>query len=65
MRLLRTNSSKTTLEESLVKFKQQLRTRGYPKAVTERSLSGANCAARPSFCNYAPHSNGTMESNTK
>ena len=46
MRLLRTNSSKTTFEESLVKFKQHLRTRGYPKTVIERSLSGVNFAAR-------------------
>ena len=48
MRLLRTNSSKTTFEESLVKFKQHLRTRGYPTIVVERSLSGVNFAARPS-----------------
>ncbi|XP_068697800.1 uncharacterized protein [Montipora foliosa] len=48
MRLLRTNSSKTTFEESLIKFKQRLRTRGYPKTVIERSLSGVNFAARPS-----------------
>ncbi|XP_068704894.1 uncharacterized protein [Montipora foliosa] len=47
MRLLRTNSSKTTCEETLVKFKQRLRTRGYPKTVIERSLSGVNFAARP------------------
>jgi len=47
MRLLRTNSSKTTFEESPVKFKQHLRTRGYPKTGIERSLSGANFAARP------------------
>jgi len=47
MRLLRTNS-KTTFEESLVKFKQHLRTRGYPKTVRERSLSGVNFADRPS-----------------
>ena len=47
MRLLRTNSSKTTFEESLVKFKQHLRTRGYPRTVIERSLSGVNFAARP------------------
>ena len=31
MRLLRTNSSKTSFEESLVKLKQHLRIRGYPK----------------------------------
>ena len=48
IRLLRTNSSKTTFEESLVKFKQRLRTRGYPNTVIERSLSGVNFAARPS-----------------
>ena len=48
MRLLRTNSSKTTFEESLVKFKQHLRTRGYPKTVIQRSFSGVNFAARPS-----------------
>ena len=36
MRLLRmTNSSKTTFEESFVKFKQDLRTRGYPETVIE------------------------------
>jgi len=48
MTLLRTNSSKTTFEESLVKFKQHVRTCGYPKRVIERSLSGVNFAARPS-----------------
>ena len=49
MRLLRTNSSKTRLfEESLVKFKQRLRTRGYPNTVIERSLSEVNFADRPS-----------------
>jgi len=48
MTLLRTNSSKPTFEESLVKFKQHVRTRGYPKRVIERSLSGVNFAARPS-----------------
>ena len=31
-----------------MKFKQRLRTRGYPKTVIERSLSGVNFAARPS-----------------
>ena len=45
--LLRTNSSKT-FEESLVKFKQHLRTRGYPKTVIEKFLSGVSFAARPS-----------------
>ena len=41
MRVLRANTSKTTFEESLVKFKQQLRTHGYPK-------TRVNFAARPS-----------------
>ena len=45
MRLLRTNSPKTTFEESLVKFKKHRRTRGCPKTVIERSLSGVNFAA--------------------
>ena len=31
-----------------MKFKQRLRTRGYPETVIERSLSGVNFAARPS-----------------
>ena len=42
MRLLRTNFSKTTFEERLVKFKQHLRPRGYPKTVIEWSLSEVN-----------------------
>ena len=48
MRLLRTNSSKTTFEESLVNFKQRLRASGYPKIIIERSLSGVSFASRPS-----------------
>ena len=48
MRLPTTNSSKTTFKESLVKFKQHLRTRGYPKTVIERSPSGVQFADRPS-----------------
>ena len=47
IRLLRTNSSKTTFQDSLVKFKQHLRTRSYPKVI-ERSFSGVNFVARPS-----------------
>ena len=47
IRLLRTKSSKTTFEESLMKFKICLRTCGYPKKIIERSLSGVNFAARP------------------
>ena len=63
-----------------MKLKQHLRTRGYPKTVIERSLSGVNFADRPwlkrGFCPlllYVPPSSeqpqtntdGTMESNTK
>ena len=47
MRLLRTNSSKTTFGESLLKFKQRLETQGYPKTVIEGSLSGVIFASRP------------------
>ena len=42
--MLRTNSSKTTFEDSLLKFKRHLRTCGYPRTVIERSLSGVNFA---------------------
>ena len=31
-------------EENLLKFKQRLRTRGYPRTIIERSLSGVNFA---------------------
>ena len=50
MRLLRTNSSKTTFEENLVKFKQRLRTRRYPNTIIKRSFQGSrvNFAPRPS-----------------
>ena len=39
IRLLRTNSSKTTFEECLANFKQRLEARGYPKKYKERSQS--------------------------
>jgi len=39
IRLLRTNSSKTTFEECLANFKRRLEARGYPKKYIERSLS--------------------------
>ena len=48
IRLLGTNSSKTTFEESLVTFKQRLRVRGYLKTIIERSLSRHNVASKPS-----------------
>ena len=57
IRLLRTNSSKTAFEGSLVKFKQHLRTRGYPKTVIERSFSGVNFAARPSALTHKKKAN--------
>jgi len=48
MGIIRTNSSKTTFEKNLVKLKQRLRTRGYPKKIIERSLSGFNFASKSS-----------------
>jgi len=39
IRLLRTNSSKTTYEECLANFKRRLEARGYPKKYIQRSLS--------------------------
>ena len=59
-----------------MKFKQRLRTRGYPNTVTERSLSEVNFAARPSaltqkkkeedfaFCNYVPPSSQQPQTDT-
>jgi len=38
IRLLRTNSSKTTFEECLANFKRRLEARGYPKKYIESSL---------------------------
>ena len=46
IRLLRTNSSKETLEEGLLKFKQRHRARGYLENNIERSLSGVKFAYR-------------------
>ena len=42
MRLLRTNSSKISFEECLMKFKQRLQARRYRKTLVERSLSGGH-----------------------
>ena len=69
------------MEENLVKFKQHLRTRGYPETVIERSLSGVNLTQNkktkerilPFVTTYHPAVNnlkqtlhdGTMECNTK
>ena len=57
IRLLRTNSSKATFEDSLVKFKQHLRTCGYPKTVIQRSFSGVTFAARPSALTQKKNAN--------
>ena len=54
---MRTNPSKTTLEDSFVKSQQHLRTPGYPKTVIERSLSGVNFAARPSALTQKKNAN--------
>ena len=39
LRLLRTNSSRTTFEENIYKFKSRLLARGYPKSLIETLLS--------------------------
>ena len=39
LRLLRTNSSKTTFEENIAQFKRRLRDRGYPDNLLENVLS--------------------------
>ena len=39
LRLLRTNSSKTTFEENITQFKRRLRDRGYPDNLLENVLS--------------------------
>jgi len=48
IRLLRTNSSKTTFEECLANFKRRLEARGYPKKYIERSLSEVTFDSRQS-----------------
>ena len=57
MRLLRTNSSETSFEECLMKFKQRLQARGYPKTLVERSLSGVTFASRQSALTKKKHDN--------
>ena len=46
IRLLRTNSSKTTFEECLANFKRRLEARGYPKEYIESSLSEVSFDSR-------------------
>ena len=48
IRLLRTNSSKTTFEECLANFKRRLEARGYPKEYIESSLSEVTFDSRQS-----------------
>ena len=42
------NSSKTTFEETLVKFKPCMRIHKYPKTIIERSHSGVHFVSRQS-----------------
>ena len=77
MRLLKTKSSKTTLEESLEKFKQHLRTCGYPnshrkvpfRALTEKKKAKEKIlrlvTAPPSSEQPKTNTDRTMESSTK
>ena len=55
MRLLRTNSSKTTFEECLTYFKRRLEARGYPKNYIESSLSEVTFDSRQSALNQQKH----------
>ena len=48
LRLLRTNSSRTTFEENIYKFKSRLLARGYPKHLIETLLSDAKFTERES-----------------
>ena len=48
IRLLRTNSSKTTFGECLANFKRRLEARGYPKEYIESSLSEVTFDSRQS-----------------
>ena len=48
LRLLRTNSSKTTFEENIYKFKSRLFARGYPKRLIETLLSDIKFTERES-----------------
>ena len=48
LRLLRTNSSKTTFEENINLFKQRLRARGYPDNLIDNTLSGVTYHERMS-----------------
>ena len=55
IRLLRTNSSKTTFEECLTNFKRRLEARRYPKNYVESSLSEVTFDSRQSALNQQKH----------
>ena len=46
LRLLVTNSSKTTFEENITLFKQRLRYRGYPDKLLDKTLTEVNLGER-------------------
>ena len=48
MRILRTNSSKTTFEENISNFKKRLIDRGYPQTMIENLLSDIKSTERES-----------------
>ena len=48
LRLLRSNSSRTTFEENITKFKSRLLARGYPKNLIETLLSDIKFTERES-----------------
>ena len=48
LRLLTTNSSETTFDESISNFKSRLITRGYPHEMIQTTLSAVNFAQRQS-----------------
>ena len=48
LKLLRTNSSRTTFEENIYKFKSRLLARGYPKSLIETLLSDVKFTERES-----------------
>ena len=60
IRVLRTNTSKTTFEECLANFKRRFEVRGYPKKYIESSLSEVNFDLRQSA--LKPQKHNTAES---
>ena len=56
IRLLRTNSSEKIFQEAICNFKTRLEARGYPKSLTERTLSEVSFVGRQS----APQGGGVI-----